>query len=338
MTRRAFISGCEGLALSQAEERFFAETRPWGLILFARNIEDPDQVRKLVAGFRSAMDDPNAPVLIDQEGGRVQRLRPPLWREYPPAATIGRIHARDGQAGRRAAWLMSRLHAADLSALGITINCLPVLDVLATDAHQALGDRAYGDDVEAVAELGRAAAEGLVAGGVLPVIKHMPGLGRALVDSHHHLPVVEVDRNTLSATDFTPFRALAHLPLGMTTHVVYSQIDAGHPATTSKKVVDEIIRGEIGFDGLLMSDDISMNALAGSVGERAQAFFAAGGDVVLHCNGEMDEMMQIAGAAPPLSGRAADRAETALALIAGPQPGDIGALGDEFDRLTAKAA
>jgi beta-N-acetylhexosaminidase len=323
MSCRAWIAGCAGLEPTRAERAFFKAERPWGFILFRRNIESPDQVRKLVDGLRKAVDRADAPVLIDQEGGRVQRLGPPHWPKYPPGRAYGRIGSNDPLTRREIARLGARLIAHDLKALGITVDCVPVLDVPVPGAHDVIGDRAYAEEPRAIAVLGRAAAEGLIAGGVLPVIKHIPGHGRAGADSHLDLPVVDADRATLSETDFLPFRHLADMPLAMTAHVVYAAIDAKNPATTSRKVMREVVRGEIGYDGLVMSDDLSMKALAGAFDDRARAAIRAGCDMLLHCNGDMDEMKAIAAATPELKGRARRRADAALARIAHePEPFD----------------
>jgi beta-N-acetylhexosaminidase len=311
MTVRAFITGLAGTALTSAERAFLRESQPWGLVIFKRNIETPAQVRRLVTSFRDAVAR-DAPVLVDQEGGRVQRLGPPHWPAYPAAAAYGRLFDRSAALGRNAAYLGARLIAADLAAVGIDVDCLPVADVPAAGADPIIGDRAYGESAEKVAALARSAADGLLAGGVLPVLKHIPGHGRASVDSHRQLPVVKTDRATLVATDFAAFRALSDLPLGMTAHVVYTAIDPIAPATTSVTLVREVIRGWLGFRGLLMSDDISMDALSGSIGERSRAAISAGCDVVLHCNGELAEMRAIASTVPALADEAAARADAAL--------------------------
>jgi beta-N-acetylhexosaminidase len=315
MTARAFIAGCSGLHLTSDEIAFFRESDPWGFILFRRNVDSPEQVRALCDALRETVGRSDAPVLIDQEGGRVQRLGPPHWPKYPPGSAYGRVHADDPLVRRELARLGARLIAHDLLALGITVDCLPVLDVPVAGAHDVIGDRAYGADPQKVAVLGRAAAEGLLAGGVLPVIKHIPGHGRAFADSHLSLPVVESPLSELERHDFAPFRILADMPLAMTAHVVYTAIDPDRPATTSRTVMDRIVRGHIGYDGLVMSDDLSMQALSGSFRERAEASFAAGCDVALHCNGRLDEMKPIAEAAPVLDGDALRRAEAALQRI-----------------------
>jgi beta-N-acetylhexosaminidase len=323
MTIRAFIAGCSGPRLTPAEQDFFREASPWGFILFRRNIESPDQVRALTAALRDTAGRRDTPILVDQEGGRVQRLGPPHWPVYPPGAAYGRKAGADPLLRRALAWLGARLIAHDLKAVGIDVDCLPVLDVPVAGAHAVIGDRAYGDDPQTVAVLGRAAAEGLLAGGVLPVIKHIPGHGRAGADSHHALPVVDTPLAELEARDFAPFRVLADMPLAMTAHVVYTAVDAVAPATISAKVMRQVVRGSIGYDGLVMSDDLSMNALAGSLAERTHAAFAAGCDMALHCNGSLDDMQAVAAAAPMLAGEARRRADAALARIRhDPEPFD----------------
>jgi beta-N-acetylhexosaminidase len=315
MSARALIVGCAGPKLSAAEQEFLAGAKPWGLILFKRNIESPAQVSALIQEFRGVVGYRDAPILIDQEGGRVQRLSPPQWPDFPPAGQFGAAYRRDPALGIEAAKLGARLIASELCALGITIDCMPVADLWLPEGHGVIGDRAYGVEVETVATLARAAAEGLIAGGVLPVVKHIPGHGRARADSHEALPVVETSRAELERTDFEPFRRLHNLPIAMTAHVVYAAIDPVHPATVSPTVIKEIIRGHIGFDGLLMTDDLSMKALSGGLRARAEASLAAGCDIVLHCDGGLEEMTEIAAACPPLAGEAERRAKAALALL-----------------------
>lgn len=305
--RRAFITGLAGLALSDAERRFLAETRPVGVILFARNLQTHDQIRRLVAEARDAIACDDTLVLIDQEGGRVQRLRPPLGRALPPAAAYGADYAVDADAACRNAWRAARLLAEDLKALGIDTDCAPVLDLPVDGAHEIIGDRAYGTSVDQVVALGRAVAEGFKAGGVLPVIKHIPGHGRATADSHLALPTVATPRDELEASDFAPFRALADEPAAMTAHVVFTAIDPGAPASTSPLAVENVIRGYIGFDGLLMSDDLGMKALQGPMRRRAQAAIAAGCDLALHCSGDFAEMQEVAAGVPCLAGAPARR-------------------------------
>ena len=321
MSVNASILGCAGPTLSREEAAFFRDVKPWGFILFARNVESPDQVRALVDALRDTLGRQDAPVLIDQEGGRVARLKPPHWRLYPPGRAYAELAETDPASAREIARLGGRLLAHDLAALGINVDCVPVLDVPDPRGHEIIGDRAYGQTPDGVALLGRAAAEGLIAGGVLPVIKHIPGHGRAMADSHLELPVVDASYEDLDARDFAPFKALSDMPMAMTAHVIYSAIDRKRPATTSKKAVRKVIRGGIGFDGLLMSDDLSMKALSGDFAERARAALAAGCDVVLHCNGDMAEMKAVGAGTGALKGRAKRRAESALArIVRAPEP------------------
>jgi beta-N-acetylhexosaminidase len=312
---KSMILGCAGKTLTSDEIRFYGDERPWGFILFARNIGDPEQIRDLVASMRDSVGRPEAPVFIDQEGGRVQRLRPPIAPNYPAGAALGALYRSDREAGLRAAWLLARLHAFDLLRLGITADCLPVLDVPIEGASDVIGTRAYGKEPQSVTALGKAAAEGLLSGGVLPVMKHIPGHGRAFSDTHFELPTVDTPIEELRAHDFAPFKALSHLPIAMTAHVVYSAIDPDGPATTSAKVIREIVRGEIGFDGLLVSDDTSMKALSGDFPSKAASILAAGCDLVLHCNGVMEEMTGIASRTTALAGKSLERAHRALSYI-----------------------
>jgi beta-N-acetylhexosaminidase len=322
MAARAFITGLAGPAISDRERAFLKGTQPWGLILFKRNIDNPAQVSDLIAAFRDIVGTA-APVLIDQEGGRVQRLRPPHWPEYPPGARYGALYDRDPAVGLAAARLGARLIARDLVELGIDVDCLPIADVPVAGGDPVIGNRAYGTEPAKVAAIAGAVADGLLKGGVLPVLKHLPGHGRATADSHLRLPVVETDRATLERTDFAAFRPLAGLPLGMTAHVVFSAIDPVAPATTSVTMVGQVIRESIGFRGLLMSDDISMGALSGTIAERSRAALAAGCDVVLHCNGDMDEMTEVAANVSELAGDAARRADAALVLRTAGEPFDV---------------
>jgi beta-N-acetylhexosaminidase len=312
----ACILGCSGPTLTAEEAAFFRHVQPWGFILFGRNVESPDQVRRLTEALRETVGRADAPVLIDQEGGRVARLKPPHWRAYPPGRAYGELAA-----GAEIAWLGGRLLAHDLAALGINVDCLPVLDVPDPAGHEIIGDRAYAGAPDEVAALGRAAAEGLLAGGVLPVIKHMPGHGRAKADSHLELPVVTASWDDL-ARDFAPFRALADMPMGMTAHVIYAAIDPDQPATTSQTIIRDVIRGAIDFEGLVMTDDLSMKALGGGFRERAGAALTAGCDVVLHCNGDMGEMQAVVEGTGALQGRAAERADAALSRLRAPEPFD----------------
>ena len=337
MTARAFISGLAGTSLSTSERAFLRDAQPWGAILFQRNVEAPEQVRRLTGSIRDELGR-NAPILVDQEGGRVQRLGPPHWFSYPPGAVYGRLYERSTALGERAAFLAGSNIAGDLLAVGIDVDCAPIADVPVAGADKVIGDRAYAGAPDAVAAIARAFADGLLAGGVLPVLKHLPGHGRATTDSHRELPRVGAELEVLRACDFAVFRHLSNLPLGMTAHVVYGAIDPIAPATTSGTVVNEVIRGWIGFRGLLMTDDISMGALSGPIAERSRASIAAGCDLVLHCNGELGEMEEVAGAVPVLAGEAAARAETALALRGREKPADTVALRAELQNLLGRSS
>ena len=333
---RAFITGISGPALTDRERAFLREAEPWGFILFQRNVAEPEGLRNLVDDVRATLGRA-APALIDQEGGRVQRLGPPHWPIYPPGAAYGALYGRDRDLGLAAARLGARLIAADLAALGIDVDCAPIADVPVAGSDPIVGDRAYGTEPGKVAAIAGAIAQGLADGGVLPVLKHIPGHGRATADSHKKLPVVSAERAVLDTTDFAAFRPLAGLPLAMTAHVVFSAIDPIAPATISATIVRDVIRDSIGFGGLLMSDDISMGALAGSIAERSRAAIAAGCDVVLHCNGEMAEMLAVAAEVPALSGAAARRAAAALAMKRTAVPIDLAAGRAEFLRLMTGA-
>ncbi|HEX6101666.1 MAG TPA: beta-N-acetylhexosaminidase [Alphaproteobacteria bacterium] len=312
---RAVIFGCAGPELTDRERRFFAEAAPLGFILFQRNCTEPAQVRRLVAGLRSSVGRADAPVLIDQEGGRVLRLKPPHWRAAPAQGRFADLAGRDRASAREAAYLNARILAAELADLGITVDCAPVLDLRLPGAHEIIGDRALGSEPDQVAELGLAVAQGLLDGGVLPVIKHIPGHGRASVDSHHELPVVDVAREVLEQTDFEPFRRLCGQPWAMTAHVVYRAIDPERPASLSPRVIDQVIRGSIGFDGFLVSDDVNMKALKGDVGELSRTAVEAGCDAVLHCNGDFAEMERVARATPRLGDRAMERLARGVAML-----------------------
>jgi beta-N-acetylhexosaminidase len=337
MTARAFITGVSGFTLTADERDFMRASRPWGFILFKRNIETRAQVIALVSELRESIDEPDAPVLIDQEGGRVQRFGPPHWPVYPPGAVFGTLYDIDRKLGLTAARLSARLIAADLIDLGVTVDCLPLADVPVAGADAVIGARAYGTEPGKVAAIARAVTEGLEQGGVLPVLKHIPGHGRATADTHFKLPVVDTPKVELERTDFAAFQPLADLPMAMTAHVVFSALDPAQPATTSATIIEQVIRGSIGFQGLLMSDDVSMNALAGSIAERTRAIVSAGCDMVLHCNGNLDEMREVAREAPLLSGKALDRAERALASRKPPQPLDRAAARAELDELIGRA-
>lgn len=330
---RSCVFGCAGTTVSASEVAFFRETRPWGFILFRRNIDNPAQVRRLTADLREAVEAPNALVMIDQEGGRVQRLGPPHWSARPSARTLGRASL-DEEGRRGLARLAARLIAHDLLDLGIDANCAPVADIATPGGHDVIGDRAYGADHRSVTVLARAFAEGLLAGGVLPVIKHIPGHGRAGVDSHEALPIVHASLAELDSTDFAPFRALSDMPAAMTAHVVYAAIDPGRPATRSRSIVSKVIRGAIGFQGLLISDDLSMKALDGDLGRRAAEALAAGCDIALHCNGDIKEMRLVADGARELSGKAATRAAWALSRrVRQVEPLDVAIAEGRFSRL-----
>lgn len=329
----AAIYGCAGLSLTAAEEEFFRAENPLGFILFARNCETPDQVRELVKALREAVGRTDAPVLIDQEGGRVARLKPPHWRAAPPASYFGRMASHDRARAHEALRINTRLLAAELAGLGIDVDCVPLLDLQFPGAHDVIGDRSFGGDPELVAELGRIVCETMLAEGVMPIVKHIPGHGRARVDSHQALPVVDTAAAELEATDFKPFRALADAPWAMTAHVVYTSLDGERPATTSRKVIDEAIRGQIGFAGVLLSDDLSMEALKGNLGERAEAALSAGCDVALHCNGKMAEMAQVAAAVGPLSPAAERRIAAGRARLGSLREVDQAALQRRLDGL-----
>jgi beta-N-acetylhexosaminidase len=329
---RAFITGVAGTSISPAERSFLREATPWGLILFKRNIENPRQVSSLVSDFRGFIGRDDAPVLIDQEGGRVQRLGAPHWPAYPPGGVFGELYDRNPAVGIAAAKLGARLIAADLVALGITVDCLPLADLRLPGADLVIGNRAYGATPDKVAAIAAAVAEGLMDGGVLPVLKHIPGHGRAMADSHLSLPVVSAERAELEAMDFAAFRQLRGLPLGMTAHVVYTAFDT-LPATTSETMIDEVIRGFIGFQGLLMSDDVSMGALSGTLGERSAAALTAGCDVVLHCNGNLEEMEEVAENTSELKGASGQRAVAALMARRRPSEIDLSTARVEFARI-----
>jgi beta-N-acetylhexosaminidase len=337
MLARAFITGLSGTTLTADERAFLRTALPWGLILFRRNIETTAQIAALIDEFKAAVGRADVPVLIDQEGGRVQRMGPPQWPAYPPGAAYGRLYDHDPAAGLAAARLGGRLIAADLAAAGITVDCLPLADVPIAGSDAVIGDRAYGATPDKIAAIAGALTEGLAAGGVLPVLKHLPGHGRATADSHLRLPVVAADRDTLEATDFAAFRPLAGLPLGMTAHVVFTAVDPDLPATTSATIITQVIRGFIGFDGLLMSDDLSMGALSGSLAERTHAALAAGCDMALHCNGNLREMEAVAAASPQLAGAAGRRADAALAARRAAEPIDLAAARAQFARLMQPA-
>ncbi|MDR3435990.1 beta-N-acetylhexosaminidase [Telmatospirillum sp.] len=326
----AAVFGCSGLTLTDEEKRFFDDVDPFGFILFGRNVGTPLQVAALVDELRNCVGR-RAPVLIDQEGGRVQRLKPPHWRRRPPMEVFGRLAERDLALARRAAWLDARIMADELFELGIDVDCAPLLDLRVSGADDIVGDRAFGSDPALVADLGRAVMDGLLDGTVIPVVKHLPGHGRALVDSHLDLPVVDADLKTLESSDFAPFRSLRDAPWAMTAHVVYSALDPHRPATTSKRVIETVIRGAIGCEGVLLSDDLSMKAMKGGFAERAQDSLDAGCDIVLHCNGDMAEMQAIALALKPLSDGAQMRLARADSMLRNrPLPVDADATLDNW--------
>jgi len=333
---KAFIAGVAGTELSTEERSFFRSERPWGFILFKRNVETPTQIAALTGQLREALGEPEVPIFIDQEGGRVQRLGPPNWSSYPAGAVFGQLYDIAPAMGVTAARLSARLIADDLQRIGVTVDCLPLADVPAPGADAVIGDRAYGTEPGKVAAIARAVAEGLEQGGILPVVKHIPGHGRAAADTHFRLPVVDAPKKELETTDFAAFRPLADLPMAMTAHVVFRAYDPVQPATTSATIIERVIRRLIGFQGLLMSDDVSMNALAGSIAERTRAIFAAGCDVVLHCNGKMTEMRDVAREAPELSGKALQRAKRALAARKAAKPFDRAAARAELDALVKR--
>lgn len=316
----AFISGCATTSFTSDEKKFFNEFQPWGLILFGRNCQTPDQVKELTSEFRSLVGRKDAPVLIDQEGGRVQRLGPPknYWIKYPAAASFGKLYSKCAVHALRAARNAARLMADDLAEVGINVNCLPVLDVPQANGHSIVGDRAYATCGEIVLALARTHVAGMLDGGVLPVMKHIPGHGRAMVDSHLELPVVSVDRAALESVDFRTFAGFADCPMAMTAHVVYEALDPKHPATLSRIVLRDVVRKQLGFLGLLMSDDLSMKALQGTYEQKTKGALEAGCDVVLHCNGNLEEMHEVAKAAGPLKGKSMARAKAALRHVRKP--------------------
>lgn len=335
---RAFICGLQGTTISDDERSFLHDSQPWGVIAFKRNIDSAEQVRRLCAEVRDILGRADAPILIDQEGGRVQRIRQPLVRDYPSGAVYGQLYEQSALLGVEAAHLGAMLIALDLFDLGFTINCVPVLDLPAEGLTPAIGDRTLGGSVDSVSTLGRAQIDGVMAGGLLPVMKHMPGHGRARVDSHAELPRVDATLSELTAQDFAPFRLwAAHCPFGMTAHVVYSAIDDTSPATLSAAVIAKVIRERIGFGGALMTDDISMNALSGDFRSRAERAIAAGCDLVLHCNGDLAEAREIAAGAPELADEPLRRTNAALAMRRPPDDVDRPAMEARFDALLAKA-
>lgn len=327
---KAFITGLAGLALNDNERHFIKEHSPWGFILFARNIESAGQLRSLTDEIKTVAHSENVMIFLDQEGGRVQRLRPPLAPNYPAAIELGKIYNKNQKDGLRMAWIMSRLHAFDLYRYGLNADCLPLLDVPIAGSHDVIGARAYGDNPQTVSAMGQAAAHGLIDGGVLPVMKHIPGHGRAMSDTHMALARVDASLDILQKSDFVPFKQLSYLPAAMTAHVIYEAIDKEHTATLSFKVINRIVRDYIGFDGLLMSDDLSMKALSGSLGDLAHQAFLAGCDIALHCNGQLSEMVEVAENSPYLQNDSAQRAAYAKSFVEKIVAADEQALREEF--------
>ncbi len=332
MTFGAAIFGPEGPVITDWERAYFREYTPFGFILFARNVQDPDQLRRLCNDLREAAGH-DAVIMVDQEGGRVQRLRAPHWREWLPPLDQMKV-ASDPL---RAMWLRYRLISAELRAVGIDSNAAPCADIAGRVTHPFLRNRCYGDDAVTVMDAARVVADAHLHGGVLPVVKHMPGHGLASVDSHKDLPMVDASLAQLNAQDFVPFRALADLPMAMTAHIVFDAIDPDRPATQSPDVM-ALMRHDIGFSGLLMTDDIGMEALSGDVTTRSRASIDAGCDVILHCNGKAQEIAQVGEAAGVMTDAAQARAEAALALRKPPTPVDIAALSEEFDDLLGAGA
>jgi beta-N-acetylhexosaminidase len=333
---KAFITGLAGTELNDAERDFIRAERPWGFILFRRNVDTLAQVAALTNEIRKVLGQADVPILVDQEGGRVQRFRPPNWPLYPAGAAFGQLYDIAPALGLKAARLSARLIADDLTKVGVTVDCLPLADVPVVGADDVNGARAYGNEPNKVAAIARAVTEGLEQGGILPILKHIPGHGRATADSHLALPVVDTPQNELESIDFAAFKPLADLPMAMTAHVVFSAYDAAQPATTSATMIERVIRGLIGFQGLLMSDDVGMNALAGSIAERTKALLAAGCDMVLACSGEPEEMHQVARETPELSGKPLARANAALASRQAPKPFDRDAARAELDGLIGR--
>jgi beta-N-acetylhexosaminidase len=308
------IFGLAGLTLTDDERALFRASEPAGYILFKRNIEDRAQVRALTDEIRALHGRDDVAILIDQEGGRVTRMKPPIWPEFPAGAAFDALYDVSAMTAIEAARSNAEAIALTLSEVGITVDCLPLLDVRVPETHAAIGDRAMGSDPMRVAALGRAVLDGLKAGGVVGVVKHMPGQGRAIVDSHHALPTVSASKGELEQ-DFSPFRSLNWAPMGMTSHVVYEAYDRDLPSTMSSVIIDQVIRGEIGFDGLLMSDDLDMKALSGDVPSRAVDCVAAGCDLALNCWGQFDEMVTIVDRLPDITIRARQRLDAAMTSI-----------------------
>lgn len=325
-----------GLTLTDDERSLFKASDPAGFILFKRNVDTPEQVRALTCSLRELSGRDDLPILIDQEGGRVARLGPPHWPLFPTGEAFGRLYETAPLSGLEAARVNALALAVMLRDLGINVDCLPLLDVPVPGAHDVIGDRAYGIEPMRVAALGDMTLRGLREGGVVGIVKHIPGHGRACADSHLELPVVTASREELE-TDIAPFRKLRDAPMAMTAHVKYTALDPDRCASLSPVVIGETIRGDIGFDGFLMADDLSMKALGGSFAERARGVIAAGCDVALHCSGDFGEMREIAEAAPPMTNVASRRLARAMAWADGRSTADVGELAAKRDALLALA-
>ncbi len=330
---RSVIFSCEGTELTAAETAFFESEKPFGFILFARNVDTPDQLRKLISDLRACTGRADTPVLVDQEGGRVQRLRAPHWFNAPSFGKIAALYEQDSAAGLKAAELTTRLIAADLVSVGFSVNCSPCLDLGLPQTSAVIGDRSFGGDADQVIALSKIVAETYMACGIMPVIKHIPGHGRGTVDSHLELPIVAAAHSELAASDFIPFQKMNHIPWGMTAHIVFEALDPDYPATQSKRVVEEVIRGEIGFDGLLLTDDLNMQALKGSLADRAKRAISAGVDIVLHCSGKLSEMKEVVSACPKLSIDTVRRIEAGMSQVKYPVSFDVAGLKNELADL-----
>ncbi len=337
MSIKAFICGCEGTQLNADEREFLYSYKPAGLILFSRNVESKEQLKRLCADFRKAVGRLDAPVLVDQEGGRVQRLKPPVWEKYPPAGLYGKLFEYDQDLAKRGAFLGAYLIGRDLAEVGISMNCLPVLDVPIKGASNVIGDRAYSDLPETISTLGNEVIRGSLAAGITPVMKHMPGHGKALVDSHEHLPIVEATRSELEKSDFIPFTRLNNCPFAMTAHIVYKSLDSERPATQSKTIISEVIRGYLGFEGCLMSDDVSMKALGSNMKDRVGKLFDAGCDLALHCNGNMGEMQAVAEASPELTGQSLQRFQAGIKSDNSTPAMELDVLFNEYNNILSVA-
>ncbi len=334
---RAMILGVSGVSLTDAEKSFFRYANPFGFILFQRNCVNPQQTKQLIKELRECVGRPQAPVLIDQEGGRVARLKPPHWPEFPPARMMGQMAETSMDLGLEAAKVNAQLMGLELYELGINVNCAPLADVLFDATDNAIGDRAYSSNTDIVAECARAAAEGLGWAGVLPVIKHIPGHGRTVVDPHHTQSIVKASKQELQEVDFAPFRALRDMPIAMTCHIIFEAFDS-LPCSLSP-VMHDVIRKEIGFDGLLISDDLNMKGVYGRIEDRVTGSLKAGSDIALHCNGNMSEMVLVSGACPVMTTAAMDRWDRAADRLGSPPMfTDKGGLLDRLDMLLGVAA